>query len=712
MQCIPLTHSRTQSVLRVGRLAVLDPAAVAAIPALLISVLVITGCLPSSRAATAFTQPPTIASFAASFTTISKGGSTVLSWSVTGATNVAIDSTSGPLTGANSTPVGGAAVSVSPTVTTTYTLTASNPAGNNTATLTVTVVDQLKINSFTANPTLIGQGDNSTLSWDVTGATQVTIEPGVGDVTGSTSVVVTPAVTTDYNLTAVGVNGTRFNQSLIVTVVSAPAIAAFAANPATIGAGQSSSLGWNVVGKTTSVSIDNGIGVVATSAGSGSINVSPASTTTYTLTATNTDHSLTASSTAKTTLTVSASFVPTVTSYVASSASVGAGKGVALTAVFDAGPGGTATIDNGIGTVSSGVPVSTGALNSSTTFTLTVTNGSNSVTRTERIIVGNIGQFAVRLGGPHALAADANGNVFVADTGTSTILMITPAGVVTTFAGIPGQPGSTDGPAGQAQFSGPQGVAVDVQGNVFVADSANDTIRMIKAGVVSTLAGTAGVAGSADGTGTAAQFDGPNGVAVDPNGNVCVADSGNNTIRMITPAGSVTTLAGNPDPINGGGFADGVGAAAKFLVPNDVAVDASGVIYVADSLNRRVRKVSQTSTGTNGVVTTLAGSGALGHADGIGTSATFSHVLGVAVDTSGGSLSGTVYVTDQDNFTVRRISPGGVVETIVGQAGQVNTNPAGPLPGIITTDAGIAIDPNGKLYVSLPALSIIITTPF
>src|SRR5215471_14428767 len=99
MQCIPLTHSRTQSVLRVGRLAVLDPAAVAAIPALLISVLVITGCLPSSRAATAFTQPPTIASFAASFTTISKGGSTVLSWSVTGATNVAIDSTSGPLTG-------------------------------------------------------------------------------------------------------------------------------------------------------------------------------------------------------------------------------------------------------------------------------------------------------------------------------------------------------------------------------------------------------------------------------------------------------------------------------------------------------------------------------------------------------------------------------------------------------------------------------------
>jgi sugar lactone lactonase YvrE len=254
-------------------------------------------------------------------------------------------------------------------------------------------------------------------------------------------------------------------------------------------------------------------------------------------------------------------------------------------------------------------------------------------------------------------------------------------------------------------------VAVDAQGNVFVADSANNTIRMITGGVVSTLAGTPGVTGSADGTGSAAQFHGPNGVAVDTKGNIFVADSGNNTIRMVTPGGSVSTLAGNSDPLNGAGFADGVGAAAKFNVPNEVAVDASGNIYVADFLNNRVRKVSQTSTGTNGVVTTLAGS-VQGHADGVGTAATFDHIAGVAVDTSAGALSGTVYVTDQGNFTVRRISPAGVVETIIGQAGQVNTNPGGPLPGIITTDAGIAIDPNGKLYVSIPAFSMIITTPF
>ena len=678
-----------------------------AIAALLLSIPLMTGCLPSSAVPTAFKQAPAIASFTVSFATITKGGSTVLSWTVSGATSVTIDSTNGPVTGANSNPVGSAAVSVSPTVTTTYTLTATNPAGSNTATLTVTVVDPLQINSFTANPTLIAQGQSSTLSWDVTGAQQITIEPDVGDVTGSTNVVVTPPVTTTYNLTAIGVNGTRFEKTSTITVVSPPVIVSFTAAPSTISAGQSSTLKWNVVGTTTSLTIDNGVGDVT---GKTSVQVSPTATTTYTLTATDTQGSITATSTKQTTVTFSSSFVPTLVSFIATGASVDPGHGVGLTAVFDAGPGGTATIDHGVGTISSGVPVSTGGLTSSTTFTVTVANGSNSVTGTERIIVGDIAQFAAGVAAL-GLAADANGNVFVADTGASTIRMITPGGVVSTFAGIPGQPGSTDGPAAQAQFSGPQGVAVDAQGNVFVADSSNNTIRMISGGVVSTLAGTAGVKGSADGTGSAAQFNGPNGVAVDGKGNLFVADSGNNTIRMVTPGGSVTTLAGNPDPLNGAGFADGVGAAAKFNVPNDVAVDAAGNIYVADFLNNRVRKVSQTATGTNGVVTTLAGS-TQGHADGVGTAATFDHIAGVAVDTSTGALSGMVYVTDQGNFTVRRISPAGVVETIIGQAGQVNTNPAGPLPGVITTDAGIAIDPNGKLYVSLPGVSMVITTPF
>jgi sugar lactone lactonase YvrE len=582
------------------------------------------------------------------------------------------------------------------------------------ATTTVTVVDPLSIRSFTTSAPLIAVGQSVKLSWDVTGAQQILIEPGVGDVTGRTSTTVSPIVTTNYDLTAIGVNGSRSDQNLIVTVVSAPTIASFVANPATISVGESTSLSWNVVGKTTSVSIDNGIGTVATSAGAGSVSVNPTSDTTYTLTATDASGSLSASSAAKTTVTVSSSFVPTVTSYTASAASVGPGHGVALTAVFDAGPGGTATIDNGVGAVSSGVPVSTGALNSSASFTLTVANGANSVKRTERIIVGNISELAtISGGGPQGLVADGKGNVFVADAGSSTIRMITAAGIVSTFAGIPGQPGTADGQARQAQFNGPRGLAIDGQGNLFVADSENDTIRMITpGGVVSTVAGTAGTPGSVDGNGTAAQFHGPNGVAVDVNGNIFVADSGNNTIRMITSNGGVTTLAGNPDPLNGGGFADGVGPAAKFLVPNDVALDAAGNIYVADFGNRRVRKVTQTSTGTDGVVTTVAGSGTPGHADGVGTAATFGHIPAVAVDVSASDLSGTVYVTDPDNFTVRRISPAGVVETIIGQAGQINTTPSGPLPGTITIDSGIAIDPSGKLYVALPVASTIIATPF
>src|SRR5215472_11840307 len=186
--------------------------------------LMMSGCVGGGSASAAYSQPPSIASFTASVQTIFLGQSTVLSWNVTGATKVSIDSTGGPITGSNSEPVGGAAVSVHPAVTTTYTLTASNPAGNNTATVTVTVVDPLQIISFTASPTLIAQGQSSTLSWDVTGGQQITIEPGVGDVTGTTSAVVTPTVTTTYDLTAIGVNGARLDKTLTITVVSPPAI--------------------------------------------------------------------------------------------------------------------------------------------------------------------------------------------------------------------------------------------------------------------------------------------------------------------------------------------------------------------------------------------------------------------------------------------------------------------------------------------------------
>src|SRR5207302_1125096 len=168
------------------------------------------------------------------------------------------------------------------------------------------------------------------------------------------------------------------------------------------------------------------------------------------------------------------------------------------------------------------------------------------------------------------------------------------------FAGDLGGAGNVDGVGASARFNTPFGVATDSAGNVYVADTFNNTIRKITpAGVVTTLAGTAGVAGSTDATGAAARFTSPESVATDSAGNVYVADTGNNTIRKITPAGVVTTLAGTAGVV---GSTDAIGAAASFGFPNGVATDSAGNVYVADTLNSTIRKITPA-----GVVTTLAG---------------------------------------------------------------------------------------------------------
>ncbi|MEQ1934490.1 MAG: immunoglobulin domain-containing protein, partial [Fimbriimonadaceae bacterium] len=237
------------------------------------------------------------------------------------------------------------------------------------------------------------------------------------------------------------------------------------------------------------------------------------------------------------------------------------------------------------------------------------------------------------------------------------VLTVIPFGV-TIFAGQAGWSGHTDGVGNIAKFSVPRGVAVDTSGNIFVADTGNHTIRKITpVGAVNTLAGLAGSLGSADGTSSDARFYLPHGIAADNTGNLYVADTDNHTIRKITPDGVVNTLAGLA---GNSGSANGTASAARFCFPKGIAVDTSGNVYVADEANHTIRKIT-----AGGVVNTLAGlAGSSGSADGDTNSARFYFPDGVAVD-----KSGNVYVADTGNQTIRKITPAGVVSTLAGLVG-------------------------------------------
>jgi hypothetical protein len=296
---------------------------------------------------------------------------------------------------------------------------------------------------------------------------------------------------------------------------------------------------------------------------------------------------------------------------------------------------------------------------------------------------------AARFRGPASVAVDTNGNVYVADQVNHTIRKVNPAGIVTTLAGEAGRVGSANGAGSAARFNSPTGVAVDSTGNVYVADFFNLTIRKVTpAGVVTTLAGLTGAFGSNDGTGSAARFSFPTGVAVDTNGNVYVADAGNSSIRKVTPAGVVTTLAGLAD---NHGSADGTGSAAQFDVPYGVAVDNAGNVYVTDNGNHNIRKVTPA-----GVVTTLAGLAVYaGSADGVGSTARFYAPQGVAVDSAG-----NVYVADTFNNTVRKVTPAGAVTTLAGGAGIYGTADGTGSAVRFNSPNGVAVDSAGNVYVA------------
>ncbi|MFN0291065.1 DUF6443 domain-containing protein [Pedobacter helvus] len=253
---------------------------------------------------------------------------------------------------------------------------------------------------------------------------------------------------------------------------------------------------------------------------------------------------------------------------------------------------------------------------------------------------------------PLGTATDASGNVYVADAGNHRILKVAPGGTAITLAGG-GYAGYADGTGTSALFQHPSALAVDGSGNVYVSDQQNHRIRKISpGGVVSTVAGS-GSAGSSNGTGTSASFSSPIGLALDGQGNLYVADYSNHRIRKIVlSSGAVSTYAGS----GSAGMGNGPGLSASFRNPMGLGLDQSGNLYVADRLNHAIRKVAP-----DGTVSTLAGNGYAGSANGTGGAAGFNYTNSLTV---GGD--GSIYVADYGNHMIRKVTSGGVVTTLAG----------------------------------------------
>jgi len=294
---------------------------------------------------------------------------------------------------------------------------------------------------------------------------------------------------------------------------------------------------------------------------------------------------------------------------------------------------------------------------------------------------------------PTGIAADGNGNLYIGDANNHCIRkIVVTTGAVTTFAAPGGKPGSRNGTGTSARFDHPEGVAVDEARNVFVADTANSTVRKVTvAGVSTTFAGDPSATGVANGIGSAALFQNPEGVTVDENGNVYVADTGNHTIRKITPDRLVTTLAGSAGNDGSTDSPSGPGSAARFHFPTGLALDSDGNLFVADTGNSTIRKITSA-----GAVSTFAGlAGNIGSTNDTGSAARFHSPQGVAVDGDG-----NVFVADTGNHLIRKITSDGIVSTLAGQAGSVGSTDANGGSARFNSPEGIAVDDDGNVFVA------------
>jgi sugar lactone lactonase YvrE len=263
---------------------------------------------------------------------------------------------------------------------------------------------------------------------------------------------------------------------------------------------------------------------------------------------------------------------------------------------------------------------------------------------------------AARFRSPGGLALDPSGNLLVADMGNNTLRSIAPDGTVSTLAGTAGQAGTTDAKGALARFNGPFGLAVvntgGAYGGVYVSDTQNHTIRFVATdGTVSTYAGLPGQAGAVNGSLAVATFNQPNGLALAPSGILYVADYGNSCVRAIAASGQVSTLAGQPGVPQ---YIDGTGAGAQFNGPLALTLDGSGNLYLVDTNNHAVRRITPA-----GVVNVIAGSGVAGNVDGTGILAQFVYPRGITL-----APSGNLVVADTGNHLIRQVTPAGVVTTL------------------------------------------------
>ena len=304
---------------------------------------------------------------------------------------------------------------------------------------------------------------------------------------------------------------------------------------------------------------------------------------------------------------------------------------------------------------------------------------------------------------PLGIAVDTAGNLYVADAGNHNIRKITPEGEVSVFAGsdpangglavdglVGGEKGFADGKGSAARFDNPVGIVIDAADHLYVADNHNHRIRKITPeGEVSTLAGgglaDGKKAGFIDGQGNTALFSFPANLAIDAKSNLYVTEWGNQSIRKVTPNGEVSTLAGGKQ-----GFADGQGSAARFGLASGVAIDAAGNLYVADTWNNRIRKVTP-----EGKVSTLAGSKPANFADGKGSAARFNRPNGIAMD-----RAGNLYVTDAGNHRIRKVTPKGEVSTFAGGGEWGGFADGQGSAARFRYIYGIAMDAAGTLYVA------------